>query len=102
MESKHTPGPWKCKAISSYILNHNRGFMISGFETAQSIRDVLLNEIEANANLIAAAPDLLQAIKDGVELIEYLINATPTGKVRDTMCDWNIIAKQAINKALDL
>lgn len=54
-----TPGPWRCKPISDRRLNHHRGYEIRGPETETYIRDVREDEIEANARLIAAAPDLL-------------------------------------------
>lgn len=53
------------------------------------------------AKIFSASGDMLEALQQGAELMEYLINATPTGKVRDTMCDFNIIARSAIAKALD-
>lgn len=54
-----TPGPWQCKPISDRLLNHHRGYEIRGPETETYIRDVREDEIDANARLIAAAPDLL-------------------------------------------
>lgn len=49
---------------------------------------------------IAAAPELLQALQDAVTLFEFVISATPIGKVRNAMCDFNIIALSLINKSL--
>jgi hypothetical protein len=67
--SAHTPGPWTCRPISDRTLNHHRGFEIRGPETAQSIRDVLENEVEANARIIAAAPELLNGCELGVMML---------------------------------
>lgn len=63
---------------------------------------ILDTEGHANAQLWASSLDLLETLKDGVELMEYLINATPSGTVRNSMCDWNIIARSNINKALGI
>ncbi len=57
----HTPGPWKCRPIDVRTINSYRGFEISGYETTHSVRNVLETEVEANARLIAAAPELLAA-----------------------------------------
>ena len=60
----HTPGPWRTNGadvvsnngspVSKVILNYNRTI---AFDTERA-------EAEANASLIAAAPDLLEALKD--------------------------------------
>ena len=48
-ESKHTPGPWLC--------NHDAGDNYPGIpDSSPSTSD----EINGNARLIAAAPDLLE------------------------------------------
>lgn len=56
--SKHTPGPWDV----------NEGdFGIYQLETSDQIAEVFSHhppaELEANARLIAAAPELLEALK---------------------------------------
>jgi len=52
-EAKHTPGPWN--------IRDARGLLMGQSESAGSpLRDP---EVEANARLIAAAPDLLAALK---------------------------------------
>ena len=56
--SKHTPGPWKASGVGT-VSHATRGFWIArlwvGFRT---------KEREANARLIAAAPDMLAALED--------------------------------------
>lgn len=66
----YTPGPWKVRPISDRTLNHHRGFEISGHEDDVYIRDVLEDEVESNAALISAAPDLLDACKEFVRKCE--------------------------------
>ena len=53
--SKHTPGPWEVRGASTRFA----AFNVHGPKT-NVVRDVLK---EANAHLIAAAPDLLEALK---------------------------------------
>jgi hypothetical protein len=91
---KGTPGKWTCKPISDYVLNHNRGFMIYGFETPRSARDVLPQEITHNANLIAAAPELLEALQELVTHFKKVDPLYPSDK--DKIAN----AEAAINKAL--
>ena len=59
--SKHTPGPWKANfAISGsvYIFGGDRNFVCVFNEWRDEANQ------EANANLIAAAPDLLEALEE--------------------------------------
>lgn len=67
MTTTHTPGPWEydgdyifAAAIGGYIADPNTDDMTSGRYVAK--RDAQV-QIEANARLIAAAPDLLAALQ---------------------------------------
>ena len=69
--SKHTPGPW---AVNRLITSGNQslGFHITaprdGSVSPVCVgEDTGYGEIDANARLIAAAPDLLEALKVIVE-----------------------------------
>ena len=60
--SKHTPGPWyrdgqRSDSMGSAII---RG--ANGFEVANS-RSWIVSEYEANANLIAASPEMYELLK---------------------------------------
>lgn len=66
--SKHSPGPWtrcgqKDDPCGSAIIR-----AANGFEVANS-RSFLIEEYEANANLIAAAPDLLAACQGAMRIV---------------------------------
>lgn len=68
MDSKHTPGPWKhfCIAhekidLGYEILTADERTFITGGTSHGSVR------YEANARLIAAAPDLLEACKQFID-----------------------------------
>ena len=65
--SKHTPGPWKYGSKLTFSENH-RGFSVWQIHHGWALASVQPadadgNEGEANARLIAAAPDLLEALK---------------------------------------
>lgn len=62
----YTPGPWQAIEFSSprgsyYVVNENNGDLIFG--AGRSI-------CEANAHLIAAAPELLDALRDTVQALK--------------------------------
>ena len=78
---KHTPGPW-------IIARYNYDKALCTIETAERgkdiptmgnhIADVLAAGIESsNACLIAAAPELLEALKDLVSLYKILCGSDP-------------------------
>ena len=66
MKTKHTPGPWKINQTTLYrgeeMISDESGQFIAGI----SNRD----ESEANAKLIAAAPEMLDALKAVYDLID--------------------------------
>lgn len=74
MSAKFTPGPWK--AVSKVILGSGpvavdlhrmlRWDVVSAYGTVAAIRD----PDEANARLIAAAPDLLACLEELVALVK--------------------------------
>jgi hypothetical protein len=84
MNSKHTPGPWKikrcsCGSPSCHRYSTDNGFFYQG--SGYSIED---------ARLIAAAPELLEALEKLMDL------GTGYGEASDLI---RIICKPAIAKA---
>lgn len=72
--SKHTPGPWKTNG-DPYVSTHN-GRQSIAFTDVRGISGV---ESRANARLIAAAPDLLDALNVMLGSIHpYREDGTPT------------------------
>lgn len=92
---KHTQGPWKIIDI-----NYHPYIEKDGFEVCQLFRTAFLNDdysediefenAKANANLIAAAPELLEALE---QLLDCVIN--PDNFDRIVISD----AQKAISKA---
>lgn len=80
---KHTPGPWRVTDLDQHpgIENHNESVSIiifgyrKGLDTNpyddSGVRGKTRKEAIANAHLIAAAPDLLEALESIVECLEY-------------------------------
>ena len=94
MSAKHTPGPWTTTTSgeASFIplrAHHceKLGFCI-GFVN-YDINDGQGSIPEANARLIAAAPDLLEALKACDEAMSYMseydIPLTLPGQVKDAI-----------------
>lgn len=71
MGTKHTPGPW--------VVDPKRSLRVIavGDETVASCgaSDLIRGSWEANAALIAAAPELLEALEDYVKVHEFLGHA---------------------------
>lgn len=81
MSIKHTPGPWAAtvetntfggwKAAEQQVTIHADGWMIAHYSTASS--EFPNDEAnKANARLLAAAPDLLEACRVGSALLKGL------------------------------
>jgi hypothetical protein len=97
MNKKHTPGPWSVKSdpchfdtLSSVVAGKDNG---KGWTPLMVEIGGLANvdEQEANARLIAAAPDLLSALED-----LYAVTPDNEGCVLGAACR---VARYAIAKA---
>lgn len=87
--AKHTPGPWRAREHNSGASIVDAGpFQILLTNTVGATADVWT----ANARLIAAAPELLQLVKEALDEFE---NPHSLLDIRD----WMAAAKAAIAKA---
>lgn len=76
-EIKHTPGPWRCEGpddFHDFNILHN-GDSLAVAAVVSNMRD--LPQITANANLIAAAPEMLEALLDAKEWLSGWASAEP-------------------------
>lgn len=79
--AKHTPGPWEAdksrfRHDNSIPIKYKDGFVASALDFNKYDRD---SEVEANAQLIAAAPDLLEACRKALNLL-WAKGANRTGE----------------------
>ena len=93
-ETKFTKGPWTAKydpqlQAAIEIYNTEDRVMVAVLPDRGTIE--AMSEIEANANLIAAAPDMYEALET---TCEYCIGKEAT----DCPCEWCITGK-ALRKA---
>ena len=93
---KHTPGPWRIIPIEDNKRTHQGALHIFPTEGSPvaSVRSVNVRhprpQAVADAQLIAAAPDLLAALKDAIELF---------GVSNPDQNSWQHVAAAAIAKA---
>jgi hypothetical protein len=64
----HTPGPWVTNENESGVMSKTHGFIAYAFPETLAFNQTL-DEYKANARLIAAAPDLLKAARDVVNIL---------------------------------
>jgi hypothetical protein len=101
-EFKGTPGPWEGKDVS-ICSQHEAGLQLGFLSTGDVSRRA---EGLANAYLITAAPELLEALLDMVLRIEYYAGLTDKDKpnIEDWAYTYNSTdmerVRKAINKAL--
>ncbi len=101
MRHNHTKGTWSAKSftvVSTQPLGQER--IIAVTNTVDTDSDISefkehYSEIEANAKLIAAAPDLLESLTDLIWLIEK------GAMIEELHESINAKAKQAIQKATE-
>jgi len=97
--NEHTPGPWEAENTNSGIMiksTRKPGYLAAARWFTQSSK-----EIWANAYLIAAAPDLLAALKNLVDIIERDNKGDPDYIAGDSWRDETLeLAQAAIVKAM--
>lgn len=69
-ESKHTPGPWKA-VIPDYCDLRKEPYHIRGKACLIGTACLQAEETESNARLMAAAPDLLDALEAASAHLDY-------------------------------
>ena len=72
---KHTPGPWTVTRVSKSTILKDLYISASPERIARVVvpnTAQRIHEYEANARLIAAAPELLEALKEANAELEYL------------------------------
>lgn len=99
MNAKHTPGPWRIVEDGGFRGIFHLG---TGRKVAAVIGSIREGEhIEANAHLIAAAPDLLEALRKVSAALEAVYESEMewTGEWDMLPPDALEMAKAAIRKA---
>jgi len=78
MEKKHTPGPWKL-SVDGCNAENNRANVVEG---ANGSLIVYGNANDSDARLIAAAPDLLEALQELWDIHKgYEINSERAARI---------------------
>ena len=94
MTAQHTPGPWRMraaiKADEFEIRDENSSGGYAPIAKVKGDKRSTIEQAAANARLIAAAPDLLEALKDAVSRQAYREGSGPA---------WWENARAAIAKA---
>ena len=67
----HTPGPWEVRLLD--MVYSKAGRLIADCECEQSRPSAPVSEDLANARLIAAAPDMLEALQNARNVLAGLI-----------------------------
>lgn len=107
--SKHTPGPWSVDddprhGLNTLILDRRNDIVASTADSCMTDSDLAIagSECEANARLIAAAPDLLAACEAMLPHLEAMIErANPAHEDTGHYSDQTAVrlARAAIAKA---
>lgn len=78
-EIKHTPGPWNLHKHAFACVTSEKMMVANCAVTTSNIEDLQPTQM-ANARLIAAAPDLLEAVAGLIRLSEAIRHSVGLGK----------------------
>jgi hypothetical protein len=90
MNTTHTQGNWHTNEGQIYPQETGKTLALIPYFDKEN------EEMEANSKLIASAPDLLKALQDLLEDVQYSIKDIPFGAIGQRQIN---AAKEAINKA---
>ena len=95
--SKHTPGPWELQAGRSFKTQSGEFHLAYGADKHGNPNFRGFCELDANAHLIAAAPELLAAL----DAVDLNLSEWKPEKLKDYGLDWILEqARAAIAKAI--
>ena len=95
----HTPGPWKVELPTGYPLSAKSNIIKPDGTVLASINYGIGEEEQANARLIAAAPDLLDALRAIASQAAMTLETFPNTPGRGDWANVKRIARAAITKA---
>lgn len=102
MKTQHTPGPWKVNEHSEVTFKDGRICDVDYYNVGRGEKGRYQLPHEANARLIAAAPELLDALSECLEQLEqlhYLYEGEFSERIQDAddaaKNAWKLIAKFA-------
>jgi hypothetical protein len=90
MNTTHTQGNWHTNDGQIYTEETGKTLALIPYFDKEN------EEMKANSKLIASAPDLLKALQDLLEDVQYSIKDIPLGAIGQRQINE---AKEAINKA---
>lgn len=96
MKTKHTPGPWYYRPEEPSVEaehNNDTGFFLTVADCGES-RTMSVDEQKANARLIAAAPELLEALQVCLWAL-----TDETGNIAEREYNASVMARAAITKS---
>jgi hypothetical protein len=92
----HTSGQWECDGTDIYAVDHNVCIGTAYRPRMDDEGNVMPNpQVESNARLMAAAPELLDACHSALGTIQYLLSNSDNGPAEVCM---EVLA-EAIDKA---
>jgi hypothetical protein len=100
----HTPGPWDIKRAKftndvAILIRGTKDIIAECYEDIRHHNELAKDEALANAFLIAAAPDLLEASEKFLEGYVRMVNSGDCGNWNPEEEDVVIAMRAAINKA---
>ena len=96
--SKHTPGPWKIDGESDRVIVAHDGETLAQTYFVYGDRDRQYPQSIANARLIAAAPDLLEACRFALSIIGHPDDAG-TNAIADAIAKAEGLAPESTNSS---
>ena len=95
-KQNHTPGPWEHTGPGDIVGKEDNGYGLGYVDVCSVYLRTVRGRTNANARLIAAAPELLDALQAMTEIAEMTIGWLPTPPNADGPL---IQARAAIAKA---
>jgi hypothetical protein len=90
-QTKHTPGPWKLASYSEYEAHFEQYQVIAEIEgdgylvAGRSAEAITREQVEADVQLLAAAPDLLHACSAMLDILKKDARQPGLMAARETM-----------------